>query len=581
MSPASSLAAARRLLPSRADYAGLRRSWPRDLAAGVTVGIVALPLALAFGVATGVGAGPGLVAAVVAGAVAAVFGGSQLQVTGPTGAMTVVLVPLVASRGAGVVYPLAVLAGLVLVLAGALRLGQLLDHVPWPLVEGFTLGIAVVIAAQQVPGALGVPKPHVENAAGAAIVAVGRFAEHPQWTVVGLLVLAVALTALLPRLHRSLPASLVAVVAVTVVAGLAHLDVARIGALPSGLPAPSVPDLTGVSTLLGPALVVAFLAGLESLLSARVADGMSDVRRHDPNRELVGQGLANVASGFFGGLPSTGAIARTAVNARAGATTRVAALAHAALLAVAVYTASGLVGRIPLVALAGVLLVTAWRMVERRDLLAVLSSTRGDAAVLVLTAVCTVAFDLVVAVEVGLGVAVVVALKHLAGTAQAIPEPLAADGLDSAQEHALLSAHILTYRLDGPLFFGASARFLSELTATSDVRVVILRLGSMAMLDATGARALGEIVDRLGAQGVAVLLKGVSPQHTRLLAAVGTLAPVLARGHVFADLPSAVAHARRHVAAGAEPPAVPVRSGPLQSGADGLRGSAAGPTPVT
>ncbi len=566
------LAAARRLLPDRTDYAGLRRSWPRDLAAGATVGIVALPLALAFGVATGVGAGPGLVAAVVAGAVAAVFGGSQLQVTGPTGAMTVVLVPLVASRGPGVVYPLALLAGLVLVVAGALRLGQLLDHVPWPLVEGFTLGIAVVIAAQQVPSALGVPKPHVQNAAGAAAVAVGRFAQHPQWTVLGLLALAVVLTAGLPRLHRSLPASLVAVVTVTVVAGLAHLDVARIGALPAGLPAPAVPDLAGLSTLAGPALVVAFLAGLESLLSARVADGMSDVRRHDPNRELVGQGLANVASGLCGGLPSTGAIARTAVNARAGASTRVAALTHAGVLAVAVYTASGLVGRIPLVALAGVLLVTAWRMVERRDVLAVLRSTPGDAAVLVLTATCTVAFDLVVAVEVGLGVAVVVALTHLAGTAQAVPEPLPVDGIDSAQEHALLSAHILTYRLDGPLFFGASARFLSELTATSDVRVVVLRLGSMAMLDATGARALGEIVERLGAQGVAVLLKGVSPQHARLLAAVGTLAPLLARGHVFPDLPSAVAHARRHVAAGAQHPSVPHRGGPLER--------AAGPTPV-
>ena len=240
--PAASL---RRLLPRRGDYAGLRRSWPGDLAAGATVGIVALPLALAFGVATGVGAAPGLVTAVVAGAVAAVFGGSHLQVSGPTGAMTVVLVPLVAQHGRSVVYPVALLAGVVVVLAAVLRLGRLLAFIPWPLIEGFTVGIAVVIAAQQVPSALGVPKPHVENAAGAALVAVGRFAQDPHWAVLGLLVLSVALTAALPRLHRSVPASLLAVITVTVVAELTGVDVARIGALPSGLPVPSVPDLTG------------------------------------------------------------------------------------------------------------------------------------------------------------------------------------------------------------------------------------------------------------------------------------------------------------------------------------------------
>ena len=535
------------LLPRCSDYAGLRRSWPRDLAAGATVGIVALPLALAFGVATGVGAAPGLVTAVVAGAVAAVFGGSHLQVSGPTGAMTVVLVPLVATRGPSVVYPVAVLAGLLLLVAAVLRLGHLLAHIPWPLVEGFTVGIAVVIAAQQVPSALGISRPPVQNAAGAAAVAVVRFAEHPHWVVLGLLSLSVGLTAALPRLHRALPSSLLAVVAVTGVAQLAGLDVARIGALPAGLPVPPLPALSGLSGLLGPAVIVAFLAALESLLSARVADGMGDAARHDPDRELLGQGLANVASGLCGGLPATGAIARTAVNARAGAATRLAALTHAVVLAAIVFAASGLVAHIPLVALAGVLIVTAYKMVERHNVLAVLRSTRGDAVVLMLTAVGTVAFDLITAVEAGLAVAAVLALKHLAGTAQAVPESLAPDEIDSAAEHALLAAHVLTYRLDGPLFFGASARFLAELTATADVRVVILRLRSMALLDATGARALGDIAVQLGDRGITVLLKGASPEHTRLLAAVGTLAPILAQGHVFDDLPAAIAHARRHV----------------------------------
>lgn len=538
----------RALLPRRADYAGLRRSWPSDLAAGLTVGIVALPLALAFGVATGVGAAPGLATAVIAGAVAAVFGGSHLQVSGPTGAMTVVLVPLVAARGPSVVYPVAILAGLVVVAAALLRLGRLLAYIPWPLIEGFTVGIAVVIAAQQVPHALGVTQPTVNNAAGAAVVAVGRFAQHPQWAVLGLLVLSVALTALLPRLHRTVPASLLAVTAVTLVADLTGAHATRIGALPSGLPMPSLPDLAGAGSLLGPAVIVAFLASLESLLSARVADGMGDTPRHDPDRELLGQGLANIASGLCGGMPATGAIARTAVNARAGAHTRLAALTHALVIAVVGYAATDLVARIPLVALAGVLLVTAYRMVERHNVLAVLRSTRGDAFVFGVTAVGTIAFDLIKAVEAGLALAVVLAFVHLASTAQAVPEPLVADGIDSDVEHDLLTRHVLTYRLDGPLFFGASSRFLSELTTTADVRVVILRMSSIAMLDATGARALGELIEHLEARGITVLMKGANTEHTRLLTAVGTLAPMMSRGHVFADLPLAVRHAAMHLA---------------------------------
>ena len=549
----AALRALARLLPRRSDYAGLRRSWPRDLAAGLTVAVVALPLALGFSVASGVGAAPGLVTAVVAGAVAAVFGGSSLQVSGPTGAMTVVLVPLVAEHGPGVVYPVAVMAGVLVLAAAVLRLGRLLAFVPWPVIEGFTLGIAVVIAAQQVPSALGLARPDVENALGAAAVSIAHFVARPDWAVLGLLALSVLLTAALPRVHRSLPAGLLAVTVVTLVAEFSGARMARIGSLPASLPLPALPDLGHARDLLGAAAVVAFLAALESLLSARVADGMSDAARHDPDRELFGQGLGNLVSGLSGGLPATGAIARTAVNARAGASTRVAALTHALVLAAIVYTASGLVGRIPLVALAGVLLVTAYRMVEVSTARAVLTSTRGDALVFVLTAVGTVAFDLVTAVELGLGVAVLLALRHLARTARAVAEPLVDDGIDSSTEHSLLEGQVLAYRLDGPLFFAVADRFLREITATADVRVVILRLGSVAMLDATGARVLGEIVEHLHRRGITVLVKGVSGEYRRLLSAVGTLAPLVERGHVFATFPEAVAHAARHL--GTEPAA--------------------------
>jgi SulP family sulfate permease len=540
------------MLPGRVDYAGLRAGWASDLLAGVTVAVVALPLALAFGVASGVGATAGLVTAVVAGAVAAVFGGSFLQVSGPTGAMTVVLVPIVAEFGVGAVATVALLAGAMVVAAGFLGLGRLVTLIPWPVVEGFTLGIALVIALQQVPMALGVSRPDGDNAALVGGRAVVSFAEDPRIAPLALLLLSLVLTAFLPRLHRSLPASLLAVIVTTAVAVITGADVAVIGELSRTLPMPSLPDFDAVRALLSPALAVAALVALESLLSARVADGMSDLPRHDPGRELVGQGLANIATSFFGGMPATGAIARTAVNARAGARTRLSALVHALVIALLMVAAAGLVGRIPLVALAGVLLVTAYRMVERHTIRAVLRSTRTDALVFLLTAAATVVFDLVVAVEVGIVVAVIVSLTHVSRTAQVVEIHDAVDGLGTDEEHQLLRQHVLVYRLDGPLFFGAASRFLAELTTVTDVRVVVLRLGNLAMLDATGARALAEIVEQFDDRGIAVVLKVSSPEHLRLLHTVGALDRLDRAGHVAGDLPAALAHARKHALRGTD-----------------------------
>ena len=535
-----------RLLPSRADLPGSPRAWGRDALAGLTVAVVALPLALAFGVASGVGAQAGVVTAIVAGLVTAVFGGSDLQVSGPTGAMTVVLVPIVAQHGVGAVPTVALLAGVIVLVGGVLGAGRAVDYLPWPVVEGFTVGIAVVIAAQQVPLALDVPRPGGENAVAVAARAVrafvGRFDAEPLL----LLGLTVLVMVVLTRAHRSLPAALAAVGVTTVVVGVTGADVALIGSLPAGLPAPGLPDLHGLPSLLGPALVVAALAALESLLSARVADGMADTRRHDPDRELVGQGLGNIASALFGGMPATGALARTAVNARSGAGSRVAAATHAVALLGVVLVAASVVEQVPLVALAGVLLVTAWRMVDRATVRAVLRSTRSDAGVFLLTLVVTVAVDLVTAVEVGLLAAGVLALGTLARTSRVVEDSDVALGTDG--EHALLRRHVLVYRLDGPLFFAAATRFLSELTTVTDVRVVVLRLGNLAMLDATGARAVAEIVDQLDARGITVIVKVADEEHLRLLRTVGALHLLESRGHVLTELEPALAHARRHVA---------------------------------
>ncbi|WP_320670224.1 SulP family inorganic anion transporter [Patulibacter defluvii] len=543
------LSAARRrsLLPGRGDYAGLRRSWRIDLVAGITVAVVALPLALGFAVTSGLGAQAGLVTAIVAGIVAGVFGGSHVQVSGPTGAMTVVLVPVVATLGPAGVAAVALLAGGLLVLAGALRLGRYAAVLPWPVVEGFTVGIALLIGLQQVPAALGVPKPEGENTAAVAVRAVVDWGGG-HWSALAVVAVVAAVMVAAPRLHRALPASLLAVAVATVVAELAGLSVTRIGAIPAGLPTPSLPQIDGdrLGDLVTAALAVAALGAVESLLSARVADGMADGEAHDPDRELVGQGLANVAVAFVGGMPATGAIARTAVNVRAGARTRAATIVHGLTLVAVVLLLAPLLERVPIAALAGVLLVTATRMVETGTVGRLLRSTREDALLLLLTAAATVAFDLVVAVGIGVALAALLALRSVAASAAFERDDLGPVDVDATLEHALIEEHIVAYRLDGALFFGAAQRFLLELTAVADVEVVILRMGGLRVIDSTGAMALADLIDHLQRQGVTVLLASLRPEHRGLLERVGVLDQLAHANHLLPTIDEALVHARRH-----------------------------------
>ncbi|MEV5692272.1 SulP family inorganic anion transporter [Micromonospora globbae] len=572
MSPAAIRDRVLGLLPQRADWAAVRRSPGRDLIAGLTVAVVALPLALAFGVTSGLGAEAGLVTAVVAGAVAAVFGGSNLQVSGPTGAMTVVLVPVVQRFGATGVLMVGAMAGLVLIVLSVARLGRYVRYLPVPVIEGFTAGIAVVIALQQVPAALGVADAHGERVWAVAADAVARFVARPHPAPLAMAVAVAAVMLVGARWRPGWPFSLVAVAAATAVAELAPVDLARIGALPAGLPAPSLGflDPGAVGVLLPSALAVAALAALESLLSATVADGMTVGERHDPDRELFGQGLANLAAPVFGGIPATAAIARTAVNVRAGASSKLAALTHAVALAGIVLVAAPLVGRIPLAALAGVLLATTVRMVEAGSLRALVRATRGDALVLVLTFAVTVALDLVTAVAVGVGVAVVIALRAVARTARLERVPLDR-GEHSAEEHALLADHIVAYRLDGPLFFAAAHTFLLQLSDVADVRVVILRMSRVSTIDATGAQVLGDAVLRLQRRGITVLLSGVAPGHDQVLSALGVAGQLRRDGLVFPDTPSAIRYART-VALGGARPADPAGHGDARRGAPAVAG---------
>ncbi|MFD5401832.1 SulP family inorganic anion transporter [Streptomyces griseorubiginosus] len=551
------------LLPTRSDLAETRRDPRRDLLAGLTVAVVALPLALGFGVSSGLGAEAGLATAVVAGALAAVLGGSNLQVSGPTGAMTVVLVPIVGRYGTTGVLTVGLMAGVMLVTLAALRAGKYMQYVPAPVVEGFTLGIACVIGLQQIPNALGVPKPEGDRVLVVTWRAVEEFAKSPNWTAVGLAVAVATVMLVGARWRPTVPVSILAVIAATLVAQLAGLDAAKpIGDLPAGLPAPSLSflDLGSLGSLLTPAVAVAALAALESLLSASVADGMTVGQRHDPDRELFGQGVANIVAPLFGGVPATGAIARTAVNVRTGASSRLAALTHAAVLAVIVFAAAPLVSKIPLAALAGVLLATALRMIEVGSLRAMAGATRSDALILALTAVATLALDLVYAVIIGLVVACALALRAVAKQARFDQVPLDR-GDHSAEEHALLAEHIVAYRIDGPLFFAAAHRFLLELTEVADVRVVILRMSRVSTMDATGALVLKDAVEKLNRRGTLVLASGIRPGQRQALDSVGALGVLRQEGREYDTTPEAIRAARDHLAmAGVLPDASAARA---------------------
>lgn len=540
------IGALRALLPSRRDYAGVRRTWRGDLLAGLTVGIVALPLALGFGVSSGLSAEAGLITAVIAGLIAAIFGGSNVQVSGPTGAMVVVLVPIVAQHGPGAVAFVTLLAGLIVVAAGALKLGRAVSYIPWPVIEGFTLGIAVIIFAQQVPA---VVSSHTagasEHSSNAVVAAVQSFAHldpvYALWALGAVAVVAVCMLGA-PRVHRAIPGSLVGIVLVSVAAVVPASPLARIGALPSTLPLPALPTLDAgtLSSLALPAVTVAALAAIESLLSARVAASLADTGTYDPDRELVGQGLASIGSSLFGGMPATGAIARTAVNVRSGGRSRLAAITHAAVLLVVVLAVAGPVGQIPLAALSGVLMVTAVRMVHADTMRAILRSTRADAAAFIATAVITVSFDLIVAVLIGVAFAGFFALRGMSRASRVRREDVRGAAHVGDDRIAIL-------RFDGPLSFTSADRIFAEVDAVRDVSVVIMRMSQLELVDATGAHMLGEVVQSLERRGITVLIKGVQPRHEDLFRTVGVLDALRHHRHLFTDLPAALEHARSHV----------------------------------
>ena len=514
----------------------------RDLIAGVVVGIVALPLALAFAIASGVPPERGLYTAVIAGFLISALGGSRVQIGGPTGAFVVIVYGIVAKYGYDGLVIITVMAGVILIVLGLARMGALIKFIPYPVITGFTSGIAVIIFSSQLKDLLGlkmgaVPAELMEKWTS--------YGDHLHSLSVPTTLLALGTMVVLvvwPRISRLVPAPFVAMVLATAVVQIFHLPVetiaTRFGAVPTSLPAPHWPAIpwTHMRELFSPALTVALLAAIESLLSAVVADGMIGTR-HKSNMELVAQGVANIASPLFGGIPATGAIARTATNIRAGGRTPLAGMAHAVTLLVILVFLGKWAGMVPLCALAAILVVVAYHMSEWRSFAGLLRAPRSDLVVLILTFALTIFVDLTVAVQVGIVVSALLFMKRMSDMTyvEGVSEELgdASDDADEITEsrrgRRIVSGHeiprgVEVYEVNGPFFFGAADKIKDVLNEIArPPKVFILRMRNVPAIDATGIHALEQMAKKCRHDGTTMILTEIRQQPLQAIVRAGKL----------------------------------------------------------
>lgn len=501
------------------------QSFVHDLLAGVTVGLVALPLAMAFGIASGVTPQAGLYTAVIAGFVISVLGGSRVQIGGPTGAFVVIVAGIVARFGMSGLAMVTLMAGFILLLMGLTGLGSAVRFIPRMVVIGFTNGIAVLIASTQIKDFFGLRIAHVPSEFLARMRVLADHSATVNWASVVLGFATIAIIVVLPRFNRRVPASIVAVLACTLAAWFLHLPVetigTRFGGIPRGLPPFALPDFhtADIVPLLPSAFTVAMLAALESMLSAVVADGMIG-DRHNSNVELVAQGIANLASPLFGGIPATGAIARTATNVRAGARSPIAGMVHAITLLLILLLAAPLASYIPLATLAGVLFVVSYNMGEWHEIGSIFHLDFTAISVWLVTFALTVFADLTIAVGVGLGLAALLYIRRVADTTTvaAVGEDYIRDGLPHILQGRLIPPYVTLLRIHGPFLWGTTEK-LVEASANLDVfmPIVILRLRNMTAIDATGIHAIETFAKRLRASGRTLVLCGAMDQPSRLL----------------------------------------------------------------
>ncbi len=496
----------------------------KDITAGILVGIVALPLAIAFGIASGVSPEKGLITAVIGGFIVSLLGGSRVQIGGPTGAFIIIVYGIVQQYGINGLMVATIMAGVILMIMGFAQFGSLIKFIPYPVIVGFTSGIAVIIFSTQIKDFLGLD---IEKLPGNFTGKWAQYLSHMETVhlptlVIGLIALMIII--LWPRVSRKIPGSVIAILVTTAMVQLLHLDVAtietRFGAIPSAIPAPSLPefDLATVRQLIMPATTIAVLAAIEALLSAVVSDGMIG-GRHKSNMELIAQGAANIASPLFGGIPVTGAIARTATNVKNGGRTPVAGIVHAITLLGIMLVFGSWAKLIPMTTLAAILIVVAWNMSEYHVFRQLLKSPRGDVIVLLTTFGLTVIFDLTVAIEVGLLLAAVLFMQHMAGMAnvEVITRELKDREEDSDDPNAIVNRNVPdgveVYEINGPFFFGAASKFKESMRIVENPPTIrILRMRNVPVIDATGLNMLRELLVDSSRTGTRVILSGVNPQ---------------------------------------------------------------------
>lgn len=530
---------------SRSDFLG-------DLIAGITVGIVALPLAMALAIASGLSPEKGLVTAVIAGFLISALGGSRVQIGGPTGAFVVIVSGVLARHGYDGLLLATLLAGALLIVLGIARLGTMIKYIPYPVTTGFTSGIAVVIFSTQVKDFFGLQMDQVPS----------EFL--PKWyeyflsfhtvNLAACLIGGASLAALVYLRRRSprIPGALIAVVASSLAVALFDLPVetigSRFGDIPSSIPPPRLPviDFSKIGEIIPDAMTIAILAGIESLLSAVVADGMTG-DKHSSNGELVAQGVANIGSALFGGLPATGAIARTATNIKSGARTPVAGIIHAIVLLAFMMLLAPLAAYIPLPTLAAILFLVAWNMSEVDHFRHLLRAPRGDVAVLLSTFALTILVDLTVAVEVGIVMAAILFMKRMSDVTDAVTTvdmfQSETDELDTGELAISTPQGVEVFEINGPFFFGMADRFKDMLNRVeAPPRAFVLRLRKVPVIDSTAMYALKEFHYKCARQQAQVVLSEVQPNVQRALARFGVL-ELIGEEHVHTDFEAALADA--------------------------------------
>ena len=548
-----------------------RQQFANDAVAGVIVGIVALPLAIAFAIASGVTPDRGLVTAIVAGFLISALGGSRVQIGGPTGAFVVIVYGIVQKYGVDGLIVATFMAGVILIAMGFARLGSIIKFIPTPLVTGFTSGIAVIIFTSQVKDFLGLRMGEVPANFLEKIAAYSNNITSVSPAAAGIGVLSMAIIVAWPRINRRIPGPFVALIVTTALVQLAGIDVetvgSRFGELRAAIPAPIMPSLTitEVTSLVAPAFSIALLGAVESLLSAVVADGMIG-SRHRANMELVAQGVANIVSPLFGGIPATGAIARTATNVRNGGRTPVAGMIHAVTLLLITLFFGKWAALIPMATLAAILVVVAWHMSEWRTFREELRAPKSDVAVLVTTFLLTVIVDLTVAIEIGMVLSAFL-FMHRMSEVTAVNAVTRQLDLERRQEGSDIPLAGLTSRavpegvevfeISGAFFFGAAEAFKETLTQTGrKPKVLIIRMRNLSLLDATGLRALRDVVRSSRAQRTLVLIAEI---HAQPMAALehSPAWEELGAGQVYPTLEDALDRAREHLSTRQPTPVAP------------------------